>query len=144
MPIPVLLWNFSAWVWNLQPENWNTIPNIGFPFSQCKKRHQPSFTYYRFLGLRHRDCSCWIDALSGSCKICHASTPPPLSPCCQSFRLEVSAQECDGAALGCGVLGRTLIGSFVTPCLPQQCSSRRNGIGGGRLRCLSSARGIRT
>jgi hypothetical protein len=59
-----------------------------------------------FLGLLRRDCSCWIDILLRSCKICHA-TPPPLLRSRKSFRLEVPVQECDGAALGRGVLGRT-------------------------------------
>jgi hypothetical protein len=34
-------------------------------------------------------------------------TPPPLSRCRQSFRLEVSVFECEGAAVGSAVLGRS-------------------------------------
>jgi hypothetical protein len=83
---------------------------------------------------------CWIDILGRSSEISHG-TPPPLSRCRQSFRLEVSVFECDGAALGCAVLERSPISSILTECLPEQCSSKmRNGERGRSLCCLSLGR----
>jgi hypothetical protein len=150
MPIPVLLWNFSAWVWNwvwnLQHENWNTIPNIGIPFPQCmgtsnasQKKHRLSFSQSNVSGFASQVLFVLDWHALEELQICHA-TLPPLSPFRLRFELEISVQYCAEAELGCGVLGRTLISSFVTPCLPQQCNSRRNG-GGRSLRCLSSGRG---